>query len=66
MEFEPGMSRQDICVTAFDRMFSIAPDLLEVVKIIFLLITTNAKQWDDLVISVRHFSLCTSSLQTLL
>ncbi|KAJ7841818.1 hypothetical protein B0H14DRAFT_3693499 [Mycena olivaceomarginata] len=45
--------RQDACVAAFNKMFSIAPDLLELIKYIFLQAEEDSDHWNKLVASMR-------------
>ncbi|KAJ7077956.1 hypothetical protein C8R44DRAFT_896105 [Mycena epipterygia] len=49
------LARQRLCIAAFDKMFALAPDLLEVVKALFLEIESKPEQWNCLVKMVcRH------------
>jgi hypothetical protein len=43
------IERQNACVKAFDKTFSIAPELLPVIKQIYLEITVKPQQWQLLV-----------------
>ncbi|KAJ7113508.1 hypothetical protein C8R44DRAFT_881815 [Mycena epipterygia] len=43
------LARQKLCITAFDKMFALAPDLLEAVKQLFLEIQSNPERWNALV-----------------
>ncbi|KAJ7123665.1 hypothetical protein C8R44DRAFT_917920 [Mycena epipterygia] len=43
------LARQKLCITAFDKMFALAPDLLEVIKQLFLEIQSNPERWNALV-----------------
>jgi hypothetical protein len=43
------IERQDACVKAFDKMFFIAPELLHIIKQIYLEITVKPQQWQMLV-----------------
>lgn len=45
--------RQEECVTAFNKLFSMAPELLEVIKVFYLEAAEKPKQWDALVALVR-------------
>ncbi|KAF8209249.1 hypothetical protein K438DRAFT_1930109, partial [Mycena galopus ATCC 62051] len=40
---------QDFCEAAFDERFSVAPELLDVVKMIFLEVKTKEDNWNNLV-----------------
>ncbi|KAJ7694304.1 hypothetical protein B0H14DRAFT_3530738 [Mycena olivaceomarginata] len=48
------IERQDACVKAFDKMFFIAPELLHVIKQIYLEITVKPQQWQMLVNVMRE------------
>ncbi|KAJ7791026.1 hypothetical protein B0H14DRAFT_3500999 [Mycena olivaceomarginata] len=48
------IERQDACVKVFDKMFSIASELLPVIKQIYLEITVKPQQWQMLVKVMRE------------
>ncbi|KAJ7743887.1 hypothetical protein B0H14DRAFT_3514798 [Mycena olivaceomarginata] len=48
------IERQNACVKAFDKTFSIAPELLPVIKQIYLEITVKPQQWQLLVKVMRE------------
>ncbi|KAJ7883249.1 hypothetical protein B0H13DRAFT_2344235 [Mycena leptocephala] len=45
--------RQEECVTAFNKLFSMAPELLDVIKVFYLEAAEKPKQWDALVALMR-------------